>query len=126
MTKKQIKDLAKALLNEMDKEGLDMEITLDDNQLERLADSIVDKILNHYIRQQATWYTSTTMDELYSRFRSKPKTRKNRKELDEGELLGELAKLMTKLDYHTEREEYEVCAEIKKQIDEVNKKLGEL
>ena len=126
MTKKQIKDLAKALLNEMDKEGLDMEITLDDNQLERLADSIVDKILNHYIRQQATWYTSTTMDELYSRFRSKPKTRKNRKELDEGELLGELAKLMTKLDYHTEREEYEVCAEIKKQIDEVNKKLGRL
>ena len=126
MTKKQIKDLAKALLNEMDKEGLDMEITLDDNQLEKLADSIVDKILNHYIRQQATWYSSTTMDELYSRFRSKPKTRKNRKELDEGELLGELAKLMTKLDYHTEREEYEVCAEIKKQIDEVNKKLGKL
>ena len=126
MTKKQIKDLAKALLDEMDKEGLDMEITLDDNQLERLADSIVDKILNHYIKQQATWYTSTTMDELYSRFRSKPKTRKNRKELDEGELLGELAKLMTKLDYHTEREEYEVCAEIKKQIDEVNKKLGKL
>ena len=110
----------------MDKKGLDMEITLDDNQLERLADSIVDKILNHYIRQQATWYTTSTMDELYSRFRSKPKTRKNRKELDEGELLGELAKLMTKLDYHTEREEYEVCAEIKKQIDEVNKKLGKL
>ena len=126
MTKKEIKDLAKALLNEMDKEGLDMEITLDDNQLEKLADSIVDKILNHYIRQQATWYTSTTMDELYSRFRSKPKTRKNRKELDEGELLGELAKLMTKLDYHTEREEYEVCAEIKKQIDDVNDKLSKL
>ena len=125
MTKKQIKDLAKALLNEMDEEGLDMEITLDDNQLEKLADSIVDKILNHYIRQQATWYSTSTMDELYSRFRSKPK-RKNKKELDEGELLGELAKLMTKLDYHTEREEYEVCAEIKKQIDEVNKKLGEL
>ena len=126
MTKKQIKDLAKALLDEMDKEGLNMEITLNDNQLNKLADSIVDKILNHYIRQQATWYTSTTMDELYSRFRSKPKTRRNKKELDEGELLGELAKLMTKLDYHTEREEYEVCAEIKKQIDEVNKKLGKL
>ncbi len=46
MTKKQIKDLAKALLNEMDKEGLDMEITLDDDQLDKLADSIVDKILN--------------------------------------------------------------------------------
>ena len=126
MTKKQIKDLAKALLNEMDKEGLDMEITLDDNQLEKLADSIVDKILNHYIRQQATWYSTSTMDELYSRFRSKSKKRKSRKKLDEGELLGELAKLMTKLDYHTEREEYEVCAEIKKQIDDVNDKLSKL
>ena len=126
MTKKQIKDLAKALLNEMDEEGLDMEITLDDNQLEKLADSIVDKILNHYIRQQATWYSTSTMDELYSRFRSKSKKRKSRKKLDEGELLGELAKLMTKLDYHTEREEYEVCAEIKKQIDDVNDKLSKL
>ena len=126
MTKKQIKDLAKALLNEMDEEGLDMEITLDDNQLEKLADSIVDKILNHYIRQQATWYSTSTMDELYSRFRSKPKKHKNKKELDEGELLGELAKLMTKLDYHTEREEYELCAEIKKQIDDVNDKLNKL
>ena len=126
MTKKQIKDLAKALLNEMDEEGLDMEITLDDNQLEKLADSIVDKILNHYIRQQATWYSTSTMDELYSRFRSKSKKRKSRKKLDEGELLGELAKLMTKLDYHTEKEEYEVCAEIKKQIDDVNDKLSKL
>ena len=68
MTKKQIKDLAKALLNEMDKEGLDMEITLDDNQLNKLADSIVDKLLSNYIRQQATWYTSTSMDELYNTF----------------------------------------------------------
>ena len=126
MTKKQIKDLAKALLNEMDKEGLDMEITLDEHQLNKLADSIVDKLLNNYIRQQATWYTTSTMDELYNTFRNKPKKRRTKKEINEGELLGELAKLMTKLDYHTEREEYELCAEIKKQIDEVNKKLGEL
>ena len=126
MTKKQIKDLAKALLNEMDEEGLDMEITLDDNQLDKLADSIVDKILSRYIRQQATWYSTSTMDELYSRFRSKSKKRKSRKKLDEGELLGELAKLMTKLDYHTEREEFEICAELKKQIDDVNDKLGKL
>ena len=125
MTKKEIKDLAKALMIELDKEGLDMEIVLDDDQLNKLADSIVDKLLSNYIRQQPTWYTTSTMDELYSKFRSNSR-RKTKRELDEGELLGELAKLMTKLDYHTEREEYEVCAEIKKQIDEVNKKLGEL
>ena len=95
-------------------------------EMDELADIIVDKLLTAYIREQATWYTTSTMDQLYSKFRSKPKKRKTKKELDEGELLGELAKLMTKLDYHTEREEYELCAEIKKQIDEVNKKLGEL
>ena len=126
MTKKQIKDLAKALLNEMDKEGLDMEITLDDNQLDKLADSIVDKILSRYIRQQATWYSTSTMDELYNAFKSKPRKRKTKKQMTESDLLGELAKLMTKLDYHTEREEFEICAELKKQIDDVNYKLGKL
>ena len=125
MTKKEIKELASALMKEMDKEGLDMEIVLDDNQLDKLADSIVDKILGRYIRQQATWYTTSTMDELYNTFRKKPKVH-NKKENIESELLGELAKLMTKLDYHTEKEEYEICAELKKKIDEVNKKLEEL
>ena len=88
--------------------------------MNELADMIVDRLLTTYIREQATWYTTSTMDELYSRFKKKPI--KN----TEGELLGELAKLMTKLDYHTEREEYEVCAEIKKQIDDVNDKLSKL
>ena len=120
MTKKEIKELAKQIMKEMDKQGLDMEIVLDDDQLNKLADSIVDKLLGNYIRQQATWYSTSTMDELYSRFKKKPI--KN----TEGELLGELAKLMTKLDYHTEREEFEICAELKVKIDEINKKLEDL
>ena len=94
-------------------------------EMNELADIIVDKLLTNYIREQAAWYTTSTMDELYNTFKSRPK-RKTKKRMTESDLLGELAKLMTKLDYHTEREEYELCAEIKKQIDEVNKKLGEL
>ena len=93
--------------------------------MNELADIIVDKLLTAYIRQQATWYSTSTMDELYNTFRSKPK-RKTKKQMTESDLLGELAKLMTKLDYHTEREEYEICAELKIQIDDINKKLGEL
>ena len=120
MTKKEIKDLAKQIMKEMDKQGLDMEIVLDEDQLEKLADSIVDKLLGNYIRQQATWYSTSTMDELYNKIKKKPVRS------TESDLLGELAKLMTKLDYHTEREEYEVCAELKRQIDEVNDKLSEL
>jgi len=96
-----------------------------EKEMNKLADIIVDKLLTTYIREQAQWYTTSTIDELYNTFRNKPK-RKTKKQMTESDLLGELAKLMTKLDYHTEREEYELCAEIKKEIDKVNKKLGEL
>ncbi len=89
-------------------------------EMNELADMIVDKLLTTYIREQATWYTSSTMDEMYNKFKKKPVRS------TEADLLGELAKLMTKLDYHTEREEFEVCAEIKKQIDDVNDKLSKL
>ena len=94
-------------------------------EMNELADMIVDKLLTTYIREQATWYTSSTMDDIYHQFKQTPK-RKTKKKITESELLGELAKLLTKLDYHKEREEYEVCAEIKKEIDIVNEKLSKL
>ena len=125
MTKKEIKDLAKEIMEEMDKYGVDMAITLDEEQLERLADSIVDKLLGNYIRQQANWYSTSTMDDIYRAFKKKP-NKQTKRQSTEGELLGQLASLMTQLDYHTELEEYEACAEIKKEIDLVNDKLSKL
>ena len=94
-------------------------------EMNELADLIVDKLLTTYIREQATWYTSSTMDDIYHQFKQTPK-RKTRKQMTEADLLGELAKLMTKLDYHQGNEEYEICAEIKRQIDDVNDKLSKL
>ena len=96
-----------------------------DKEMNKLADIIVDKLLTTYIREQATWYTSSTMDDIYNQFKQKPK-RKTKKKITEADLLGELAKLLTKLDYHKDREEYEACAEIKKEIDIVNDKLSKL
>ena len=125
MTKKEIKELAKEIMNEMDREGLDMEIVLDSKQLNKLADMIVDKLLTTYIREQATWYSTSTMDDIYNHFKQRPK-RKTKKKDTESELLGQLAKLMTQLNYHQENEEYEACAEIKKEIDVVNNKLSKL
>jgi uncharacterized membrane protein YheB (UPF0754 family) len=125
MTKKEIKELAQQIINELDKKGLDMEIILDKDQLSKLADSIVDKLLTSYIREQANWYTNSTMDEIYNQFRQEPKNRNNKRNV-ESELLGELAKLMTQMTYHQENEEYEECAEIKKEIDIVNDKLSKL
>ena len=94
-------------------------------EMNELADMIVDKLLTTYIREQATWYTSSTMDDIYHQFKQKPK-RKSKKKMTESDLLGELAKLLTKLEYHKEKEEYEVCADIQKKIDDVNEKLSKL
>ena len=94
-------------------------------EMNELADMIVDKLLTTYIREQAMWYTSSTMDDIYNQFKQKPK-RKNKKKETESELLGQLAKLMTQLNYHTDLEEYEACAEIKKEIDIVNDKLSKI
>jgi len=93
--------------------------------MNELADMIVDKLLTTYIRENATWYTSSTMDDIYNQFKQKPK-RKSKKKNTESELLGDLAKLLTKLEYHKEKEEYELCAELQKEIDVVNEKLSKL
>ena len=94
-------------------------------EMNELADMIVDKLLTTYIKDQATWYTTSTIDDIYHQFRQKPKKR-TKKQMTESDLLGELAKLLTKLEYHKEKEEYEVCADIQKKIDDVNEKLSKL
>ena len=96
-----------------------------DKEMNKLADMIVDKLLTTYIREQSTWYTNSTMDDIYHQFKQKPKKRTKKKDT-ESELLGDLAKLLTKLEYHKEKEEYELCAELQKEIDIVNEKLSKL
>ena len=96
-----------------------------DKEMNKLADLIVDKLLTTYIREQSTWYTNSTMDDIYNTFKQKPRKRTKKAET-ESELLGELAKLMTQLNFHQDKEEYEACAEIKKEIDVVNDKLSKL
>ena len=51
---------------------------------------------------------------------------RNPKTNTEEQLLGELASLMTQLNLHQEKEEYEKCAELKKKIDELRKKINKL
>ena len=89
-----------------------------DKEMNKLADIIVDKLLTTYIKEQAKWYTTDTFEAFMNQSRQ-PKTN------TEEELLGELASLMTQLNLHQDKEEYEKCAEIKKKIDKLRKKLGE-
>ena len=94
-------------------------------EMNELADMIVDKLLTTYIREQSTWYTNSTMDDIYNQFKQKPK-RKSKKKETEAELLGDLAKLLTKLEYHKDKEEYELCVDLQKEIDIINEKLSKL
>jgi len=89
-----------------------------DKEMNKLADIIVDKLLTTYIKEQARWYTTDTFG-AFMNHSKKPKIN------SEEELLGELANLMTQLNLHQDKEEYEKCAELKKKIDELRKKLGE-
>ena len=94
-------------------------------EMNELADLIVDKLLTTYIREQAMWYTTSSMDDIYNTFKKKPRKKTKRQNV-ESELLGHLAKLMTQLEFHKENEEYEVCAEIQKEIDIINDELSKL
>ena len=98
-----------------------------DKELNKLADLIVDKLLTKYIEEQTQWYansTFTNISDIYS-----PKKRRKKKAdkpLTEDELLGELAKLLTQIDYHKTDENYEKCAELQKKVDDINDKLSKL
>jgi protein-arginine kinase activator protein McsA len=90
-----------------------------EKEMNKLADIIVDKLLTTYIKEQSKWYSTNTFD-MFLEQSKKPKNN------TEEELLGELASLMTQLNLHQEKEEYEKCAEIKKQIDKLRKKINKL
>ena len=90
-----------------------------DKEMNKLGDIIVDKLLTTYIKEQAKWYSTNTFDMFMEQSR-------NAKTTTEEQLLGELASLMTQLNLHQEKEEYEKCAEIKKKIDELQNRIKNL
>ena len=116
MTKAEVKNLAKSLMNEMDKTGLSMDIRLDDPTLNALSIKIVSRMVklksmedwfSHVSKSDVAWSTAYQDLEL----------------TDEENALGEAAKLMTLMNMFKEDEEYEKCAIIKGRMDEVNRIL---
>ena len=75
-----------------------------DDEINKLANKIVDLLLESFIVQS----TPFQLDE------------------NEEELLAELARLMTLLSAYLEKEEYEKCAIIKNKITRIENKLGKL
>ena len=115
MTKKEIKDLAKELLNSMNTTPLEMDVAMDDKSLDVLSAKIIARLAQ--LRQLTNWLdTSRYMSEVDWEYLDMT---------EEEELLGELAKLMTLINLFTEKEEYEKCSLLKTRIREIKRKLKE-
>ena len=115
MTKKEIKELAKELLNTMNITPLDVDIAIDDKSLDILSAKIVARFVS--LKELTSWYNALH-----------PMSRLDMDFLDiteEEELLSELAKLMTLMNLFTDKEEYEKCSLLKVRIRDIKEKLRE-
>ena len=115
MTKKEIKDLAKELLVNMNKTPLEMDVAMDDKSLDVLSAKITARFIS--LKELSMWHDRlhnlTQVDWDYIDM------------TEEEDLLSELAKLMTLMNLFTEKEEYEKCSLLKARIRDIKSKLKE-
>ena len=116
MTKAEVKNLAKNLLDEMEETGLVQEIHLDDSTLNLLSIKIVSRMVK--LKSMEDWFTHVSKSEIAWNV-----AYKDLELTEEEEALGEAAKLMTLMEMFKEEEQYEKCAIIKGRMAQVNKIL---
>ena len=115
MTKKEIKDLAKELLNTMNNTPLEMDVAMDNKSLDVLSAKVVARLAQ--LKELTMWHDRlhnlTQVDWEYIDM------------TEEEDLLSELAKLMTLINLYTDKEEYEKCALLKARIKDIKYRLKE-
>ena len=121
MTKKEIKDLAKELLNTMNRTPLEMDVAMDNKSLDVLSAKVVARFVQ--LREITEWharlherYTSHSYDVDWEYINM----------TEEEDLLSELAKLMTLMNLYTDKEEYEKCSLLKTRIKSIKRQLKEI
>ena len=116
MTKKEIKDLAKELLSQMNRTPLEMDATMNDEALDVLSAKITARFIS--LRELTMWHDRlqnlTQIDWDYINM------------TEEEDLLSELAKLMTLMNLYTDKEQYEKCALLKARIKDIKRRLKRL
>ena len=120
MTKKEIKDLAKALLESMNRTPLEMDVAMDDQSLDVLSAKVVAILVQ--LKEITDWH-----DKLRDRY-STHMTGIDWDYMDmteEEDLLSELARLMTLMNLFTDKEEYEKCSLLKARIKDIKRTLKE-
>jgi hypothetical protein len=116
MTKKEIKELAKEVLVQMNITPLDVDVCMDDKSLDILSAKVVARFIS--LKELSMWHDRlhnlTQVDWDYIDM------------TEEEELLSELAKLMTLMNLYTDKEEYEKCALLKARIKDIKRKLKQI
>ena len=114
MTKKEIKDLAKEVLTQMNITPLDVDVSMDNKSLDVLSAKIVARFVS--LKELTMWHDRLHMTQVDWDYIDMT---------EEEELLSELAKLMTLMNLYTEKEEYEKCSLLKARIRDIKSKLKE-
>ena len=114
MTKKEIKDLAKEVLVQMNLTPLDVDVCMDDKSLDVLSAKVVARFIQ--LKELTMWHDRLHMTQVDWDYIDMT---------EEEDLLSELAKLMTLMNLYTDKEEYEKCALLKARIRDIKYKLKE-
>jgi len=114
MTKKEIKELAKEVLIQMNITPLDVDVAMDDQSLDILSAKIVARFVS--LKELTMWHDRLHMTQVDWDYIDMT---------EEEELLSELAKLMTLMNLYTEKEEYEKCSLLKARIRDIKSRLKE-
>ena len=114
MTKKEIKDLAKEVLAQMNITPLDVDVAMDNKSLDILSAKIVARFVS--LKELTMWHDRLHMTQVDWDYIDMT---------EEEELLSELAKLMTLMNLYTEKEEYEKCSLLKARIRDIKSRLKE-
>ena len=112
MTKKEIKELAKEVLVQMNLTPLDVDVCMDDKSLDVLSSKVVARLIT--LKELTIWHDNLQLTQVDWDFIDMT---------EEEELLAELSKLMTLINLYTDKEEYEKCAVLKERIRDIQHKL---
>ena len=114
MTKKEIKELAKEVLVQMNLTPLDVDVCMDDQSLDMLSAKIIARLVS--LKELTMWHDELQLTQIDWDFIDMT---------EEEELLAELSKLMTLINLYTDKEEYEKCSLLKTRVREIKRKLKE-
>ena len=114
MTKKEIKDLAKELLSQMNATPLEMDASMDDKSLDVLSAKVVARLIQ--LKELTMFHDRLHLTQIDWDYINMS---------EEEDLLIELAKLMTQMNLYTDKEEYEKCSLLKTRIRDIKRTLKE-